>query len=339
VGDRAGEGYAGNILGLALEASGDLPAAALALVGALAAFQRVECDLGLGRDDWWVSLFEQQQKTYMLLQRVLLGLGQPGWALGVAAQAKTRALAYHLAAGSGEHRGEYDASSGIAPNSSYEDVCEAWWREVQADARAEGDAGAARIVEYSFLFGDKLAIWVLSGSGELLGSTTVASVAYRRDAVGRIVVDDGHVRMQSDFGACRVGKARLLLEEARATMKVRGRDAMMREGEGRDPGNAVAEDACVEQVREQAGLAVLYQHLLAPVAAHLEGAAEVLIVPHKELSEVPWAALFDSQAGQHLIERHVLRVAPSLRVVRVAREAAAGAERHAQTPVCVSDCF
>ena len=70
---------------------------------------------------------------------------------------------------------------------------------------------------------------------------------------------------------------------------------------------------------------------LAPVAAHLEGlegAAEVLIVPHKELSEVPWAALFDSQAGQYLIERHVLRVAPSLRVVREA----AGTGRHDQTP-------
>ena len=106
---------------------------------------------------------------------------------------------------------------------------------------------------------------------------------------------------------------------------------MMREAEGRDPGHAVAEDACVEQVGEQAGLAVLYQHLLAPVAAHLEGlegAAEVLIVPHKELSEVPSAALFDSQAGQYLIERHVLRVAPSLRVVREA----AGTGRHDQTP-------
>ena len=55
---------------------------------------------------------------------------------------------------------------------------------------------------------------------------------------------------------------------------------------------------------------------------------EVLIVPHRELSEVPWAALFDSQAGQHLIERHVLRVAPSLRVVREA----AGTGRHDQTP-------
>jgi hypothetical protein len=43
-------------------------------------------------DDHRVSLFEEHQKTYLLLQSVLLGLGQPGWALGVAAQAKARAL-------------------------------------------------------------------------------------------------------------------------------------------------------------------------------------------------------------------------------------------------------
>ena len=48
--------------------------------------------------------------------------------------------------------------------------------------------------------------------------------------------------------------------------------------------------------------------LLAPVEAHLEGATEVLIIPHKELFEVPWAALFDSQTGQYLIQRFVLRV-------------------------------
>ena len=39
-----------------------------------------------------VSLVELQQKIYSLLQSVLLGLGQPEWAPGVAAQAKARTL-------------------------------------------------------------------------------------------------------------------------------------------------------------------------------------------------------------------------------------------------------
>ena len=63
----------------------------------------------------------------------------------------------------------------IATEGAYEDVCDAWWREVQQDAQAEGDAGAERIVEYSFLFDDSLAIWVLTGTGELLVSTTVST--------------------------------------------------------------------------------------------------------------------------------------------------------------------
>ena len=212
VGDRAGEGRAYGNLGVALEKNGDLPAAARALVQGLAAKQRVERDLG-GHDDRRVSLFEEQQTTYMVLQRVLLGLEQPGWALGVAAQAKGRALLYHLTAGINE-----DHASMIATE-EYEDVCAAWWREVQQDAQAEGDAGAERIVEYSFLFDDRLAIWVLKGTGELLGSTTVSA---------------------------RVGGGRTVGETITAaleTMGVRGRDAMVRQAERERVEDAVQEDA------------------------------------------------------------------------------------------------
>jgi CHAT domain-containing protein len=59
----------------------------------------------------------------------------------------------------------------------------------------------------------------------------------------------------------------------------------------------------------------LYQTLIAGVEAALEGAEELLIVPHKELFEVPWASLTDAD-GRYLIERYVIRTAPSLRVAR-----------------------
>ena len=73
--------------------------------------------------------------------------------------------------------------------------------------------------------------------------------------------------------------------------------------------------------RDQEVLGAFYQHFLAPVEAHLAGATEVLIIPHKELFEVPWAALFDRETGQYLIQRFVLRVAPSLRVARTTADA------------------
>ena len=38
--------------------------------------------------------------------------------------------------------------------------------------------------------------------------------------------------------------------------------------------------------RDQEVLGAFYQHLLAPVEAHLKGATEVLIILHKELFEV-----------------------------------------------------
>jgi CHAT domain-containing protein len=79
---------------------------------------------------------------------------------------------------------------------------------------------------------------------------------------------------------------------------------------------------------EQEVLGAFYQHLLAPVEAHLEGATEVLIIPHKELFEVPWAALFHIQTGQYLIQR----VAPSLRVARTAADALRGINGYSLGP-------
>jgi CHAT domain-containing protein len=67
----------------------------------------------------------------------------------------------------------------------------------------------------------------------------------------------------------------------------------------------------------------LYAALITPVEGALEGALEgveeLLIVPHKELSEVLWAALTDAD-GRYLIERHVIRTTPSLRVARQAAD-------------------
>ena len=122
VGDLAGVGVACNNLGVALDLNGDAEMAAHVLARGLAALELIE--RGVGADDHRrVSLFEEQQKTYANLQLVLLGKGQreseanqslpsqgacgPGddaavgsrsaqWALGVASQAKARALAHRL---------------------------------------------------------------------------------------------------------------------------------------------------------------------------------------------------------------------------------------------------
>lgn len=75
----------------------------------------------------------------------------------------------------------------------------------------------------------------------------------------------------------------------------------------------------VESAGESVLLRELYQVLIQPVEKHLVGAQELLIVPHKELFEVPWAALINVD-GQYLIELHVISVTLSLRMARQAAD-------------------
>ncbi len=108
--DRNGQGTSCNNLGDDLAKSGNFTAAADALVEGIVTWQEMEQDVG-AHDDRRVSVFEEQQKTYRLLQGVLLGWGKEeeveqvaGWALGVVAESKGRALAYAQRAGAGRPR-------------------------------------------------------------------------------------------------------------------------------------------------------------------------------------------------------------------------------------------
>ncbi|HVR38567.1 MAG TPA: CHAT domain-containing protein, partial [Thermoanaerobaculia bacterium] len=55
----------------------------------------------------------------------------------------------------------------------------------------------------------------------------------------------------------------------------------------------------------------LYELLIAPIAAHLEGARHLIIVPDGALWNVPFQALV-TPSGEHLAERHAISYAPSL---------------------------
>ena len=87
---------------------------------------------------------------------MLLGLGQPGWALGVAAQAKARALAHRLGGSGTAADADADADADAATDAAaahgaYGEVCGAWWAEVQQHARGEAAAAPGRallVLEY-----------------------------------------------------------------------------------------------------------------------------------------------------------------------------------------------
>ncbi len=310
VGDRAGQGGACNSLGYSLAKNGDAAGAARVLLRGLAVWQRVEEDVG-AHDDRRVSLFEDQQTTYMHLQDVLMRQeGRAGWALGVAAEGKARALAYRLGAVGESHGGGGDSEDGEqSADRPYEDVCESWWMEVQRLARGEG--AKTRVIEFSFLSDGKVGIWVLSGdTGELLCSKVVSST-WLAGSRGLSIQE--------------------ALAEARKSMGVRGRDAMREAPDALCASTRQATDlvdaslSTDEPASSGRSIATkmlrkeLYQTLIAPVEAALEGAEELLIVPSMELFEVPWAALTDED-GSYLMERYIIRTAPSLRVARQAAD-------------------
>lgn len=72
--------------------------------------------------------------------------------------------------------------------------------------------------------------------------------------------------------------------------------------------SALREDSPAQESR-QAG-AALFEHLLRPVAARLEDADRLIIVPDKVLSAVPFAALYDPAHASYLVERWPLSVEP-----------------------------
>ena len=300
-GDKASQAAACNDLGNVLQLRGELSEAARILGRGLALHQHVERDIG-PHDDRRMSIFELQQAAYLQLQAVLLQQGNAKWALGVCSQAKARALAHRIAAGA--------ASSTVGEHPDNE-LFESWWDEARRLASVEGSA--VRIVEFSFLLNGTLAIWVMTGEGELITSVVVPSIGL------------GNTKGQT---------VQQLLQEARGSMlpAARGRDDMVsgaldaREGIG----SAVRGRECakckkrlldcrckeLESIeRERSLLRELFRVLIEPVQKDLAGAHELLIIPHKELFEVPWAALIDSN-GDYLIKHHALRVAPSLRVAR-----------------------
>ena len=89
-------------------------------------------------------------------------------------------------------------------------------------------------------------------------------------------------------------------------------------------------------------LRALYSLLIAPIAhvllpdqTHSSSGSELLIIPHHDLFDVPWAALRDAQ-GLYLVESFTIRCAPSLRVARDAAMAVSvGTAANARLPAVV----
>jgi len=88
-------------------------------------------------------------------------------------------------------------------------------------------------------------------------------------------------------------------------------------------------DAMNKQLSIQTIASQLNEILVAPVAGYLENIKHLVIIPHRILHYLPFAALMDKE-GKYLIEKYTLSLAPSATVLNVCFEK--GAKYQAETP-------
>jgi CHAT domain-containing protein len=69
----------------------------------------------------------------------------------------------------------------------------------------------------------------------------------------------------------------------------------------------------IQAVQQQ--LAVLYQILIKPIAAQVAGTDRLIIVPDRQIHEVPFAALYDAERNRYLVDDYTISLAPSAKMI------------------------
>jgi CHAT domain-containing protein/Flp pilus assembly protein TadD len=282
-----GEGLALNNLGLALFKSGNLTQAEKILRTGIEVWESLRGRLG-NNDAYKVSIFEQQARTYRLLQQVLTQENNPNAALEIAERGRARAFVELLA--------RRNATTSDFANSP---ITPPTIEQLQQIAKQQN----ATLVEYSIIYDDfkikgkqethesELCIWVIKPTGEVTfrrsdlkplwqkQNTTLADLVYiSRDSIG--VRDLPIIGFRPRPGAIQKQEASL-----------------------------------TEQLQQ------LHQLLIEPIADLLptDPNAHVVFLPQDSLFLVPFPALKDKD-GKYLIEKHTILTAPSIQVLQLTRE-------------------
>lgn len=212
-------------------------------------------------------------------QIALLKSGRDQDALRVAESCRARAFAVLLA-----HR----------PTTVYDGPHLLSWSEIADVATQQRTA----IVYFSALDAGCYAVWVISSTGRLLGTVEVSLHSL-------------------SMGQCADMGQMVML--ARAQLGARCRD----EGSCSDaPGGhrGFGESACKRQdqlIQANSVLEQLYALLIYPIRQWIDHERHLLIVPDRHLHMIPFPALRDREDGKYLVQRHSVRVAPSIQVVHM----------------------
>lgn len=297
--DLGAEGNALNNLGGIHFKFGNLGEAEKFLCTAMQAWESIRARLG-DNDAYKVSVFEEQARTYRLLQKVLIAQNKITEALEVAERGRARAFVELLA-------------SRLSPSQNSEStIASPTLQQIKQIAKAQN----ATLVEYSILgdefkvqgkpgFADsELYIWVIKPTGE---------VAFRNVDLKPLWQTNNTLEY--------------LVRLTRDSLGVRGRDWE----DVQDQNLADTEGGDLSQ-----RLKKLHQILIQPIADLLptEVNAKVIFMPQGSLFLLPFPALQDD-SDQYLIEKHTILTAPSIQVLQLTRQQQAKVNQAALQEVLV----
>jgi tetratricopeptide (TPR) repeat protein len=148
--DRLGEGQALNNLGIALLRSKNLVGAEKHLLEGIAVWESLRAQLG-DNDANKISIFEEQSRTYQLLQQVLVVQNKTEAALEIAERGRSRAFVELLA--------QRLQKTGTAPAA----IPPPNLQQIRQIAKAQN----ATLVQYSTIGSQRLYLWVIQPTGEI----------------------------------------------------------------------------------------------------------------------------------------------------------------------------
>ena len=284
--DRDGEATALNNLGIALGNSGNLAEAQKTLMQGIQVNESLRAGVG-SNDTNKVSIFEEQARTYRLLQKVLIAQNKTDAALEIAERGRARAFVELLARRLSTNPTE---ATTITPPTI---------EQIKQIAKAQN----ATLVQYSIIYDDfkvqgkeqshesELYIWVIKPTGE---------VTFHRSDLKLLWQQQNSSLAQLVFNS-------------RDSIGVRGLPIV---GVVPRPGRQQNQEASLTQQLQQ-----LHKLLIEPITDLLptDPNAHVVFMPQGDLFLVPFPALKDKD-GKYLIEKHTLLTAPSIQVLELTRQ-------------------
>ena len=261
-------------------------------------FEKMRGFLG-HNDQFKISLLDKHSDSYQLLSARYCLVGNVKEALCVLELERGRALADLIL-------GQYSAQQQISVNPLS-------WPDIERIVKNEIDCNCL----YVSYFCQDMFLWVLKGNRPTLFRKVDVNECFVKKGLGRQVHE---VFSEKNFRRCNVLRQEQCEDRSLFFLKVDD-SAHKASGEVSSAGFRLLENEEDEDLQPVPSLAECYQMIIAPVANFLDE-PELVIVPHRSLYKVPFAAL-KSESEAYLSQTYRIRIIPSLSTLGLIRDSPA----------------